>query len=158
MFNDKKEEENEDIFCPEANYDFGLNKVVFITTAQSASASELIINLLDPFMEVVTVGSNTHGKPVGMVVFTIEEEDLAIAPISFKDVNIDGYGDFFNGLESDINAFDDLAHAWGDTDENCLKKAIDYLMGNAALADKSVGALPQKHLPVNGLNQIINAY
>ena len=42
-----------------------LNKVYIITSNRSASASELVINGLSPYIDVVQVGDNTYGKNVG---------------------------------------------------------------------------------------------
>ena len=44
-----------------------LDKVYFITTNSSASASELVINGLNPYIDVKTVGTKTHGKYVGSI-------------------------------------------------------------------------------------------
>lgn len=44
-----------------------LNRVFFITSGSSASASELVINSLLPHITVQTVGTTTHGKYVGSV-------------------------------------------------------------------------------------------
>ena len=39
--------------------------LIVITSRASASASELVINGLRPFMPVVLIGDATYGKPVG---------------------------------------------------------------------------------------------
>ena len=44
-----------------------LDRVYFITTNSSASASELVINGLNPYIDVKTVGTKTHGKYVGSI-------------------------------------------------------------------------------------------
>lgn len=44
-----------------------LDKVYFITTNSSASASELVINGLKPYIDIKTVGTKTHGKYVGSI-------------------------------------------------------------------------------------------
>lgn len=44
-----------------------LDKVYFITTNSSASASELVINGLKPYIDVKTVGTKTHGKYVASI-------------------------------------------------------------------------------------------
>jgi len=44
-----------------------LSSVYFITTNSSASASELVINGLMPYIDVKTVGTKTHGKYVGSI-------------------------------------------------------------------------------------------
>lgn len=45
----------------------GLNNVYFIVTGSSASASELVINCLDPYINVHLVGTKTVGKQVGSI-------------------------------------------------------------------------------------------
>lgn len=44
-----------------------LDKIHFITTNSSASASELVINGLKPYINVKTIGTKTHGKYVGSI-------------------------------------------------------------------------------------------
>lgn len=44
-----------------------LDKAYFITTKNSASASELVINGLKPYIDVKTIGTKTHGKYVGSI-------------------------------------------------------------------------------------------
>ena len=41
------------------------NKVYVITSGRSASSSELVINGLSPYINVIQVGDNTYGKNVG---------------------------------------------------------------------------------------------
>ena len=52
-----------------ANPDNSLNlqRLVVIATRSTASASELVINALRPFMPVIVIGDTTYGKPVGSV-------------------------------------------------------------------------------------------
>jgi carboxyl-terminal processing protease len=49
------------------------NRVYVITSSRTASASELIINGLKPYMDVFLVGGLTFGKNVGSV--PIEDEE-----------------------------------------------------------------------------------
>jgi C-terminal processing protease CtpA/Prc len=44
-----------------------LSEIVIITTGSSASASELVINGLKPYINVKTIGTKTHGKYAGSV-------------------------------------------------------------------------------------------
>ena len=73
-----------------------LDRLVVITTQASASASELVINSLRPFIPVVIVGDRTYGKPVGQ--YAIPFCDKILAPVSFQLRNANGEGDFFDGL------------------------------------------------------------
>jgi carboxyl-terminal processing protease len=139
-----------------------LSRVFFITTRQTASASELVINGLAPFMDVYLTGSNTHGKPVGMYIFTIKKLDLAILPICFKITNKLGYGDYYDGLPVNTNEADDLSHAWGDTEEAMLKSVLSSILEPALVQNqstlKSMRANLQQPIEYKGINQLIGAY
>ncbi|MCU7548917.1 S41 family peptidase [Chitinophagaceae bacterium LB-8] len=103
-----------------------LPRIIFIVSNSTASASELLINNLKPYMEVKLVGpSNTYGKPVGY--FPIEVGDWDIFPISFRSTNKNGDGNFFNGLAVNSQVKDDLNKDWGDLEEACLARSIRYL-------------------------------
>ena len=103
----------------------GLSKVVFITSKNSASASELVINALKPHMEVKIIGSNTHGKPVGFPIINVM--NYVVAPVAFKTVNSLGEADYYDGFKPDFPEADDLTKNFGDPNELCLKTALDYL-------------------------------
>ncbi|PLX22780.1 MAG: hypothetical protein C0597_01935 [Marinilabiliales bacterium] len=90
-----------------------LNKIYFIAGHASASASEAIINCLDPYMDVYVVGDDTYGKPVGMYAFGSTISDLVYVPISFKLVNADGFGGYYGGLAADSYVEDDVLHNFG---------------------------------------------
>lgn len=124
--NNKHEEMNEDLMFEVETYSLNIDRVFFITTKNSASASELVINSLKPFMQVVLVGSNTHGKPVGMYQFSFTDPsiDLAFVPICFSIFNANGEGDYFDGISADILVNDDITHLLGDTQELCINAAL----------------------------------
>jgi len=119
----------------ESELNLDLDRVFFITTGNSASASELVINSLDPYMEVLTIGSATHGKPVGMYGFDFK--DWYLFPVTVQMYNANGYGDYFDGLIPDCLAEDDLSTDWGDETEASLSQAFYYISNgtwNDALA------------------------
>lgn len=127
--NNKHTEMNENIYFETLTNSISLNRVFFITTSSSASASELVINGLKPYVDVVLVGSKTHGKPVGMYQFTFNDPsvDWAFVPICFSIFNANGEGDYFDGLQVNISADDDVKHAFGDTEEECLNAALSEI-------------------------------
>lgn len=102
-----------------------LSRIFFITSAASASASELLINNLKPYLDVKLIGKATHGKPVGMYGF--EVMDYVIAPIAFKTINAKNVGDYYSGLAVDASVSDGLDKNWGDPQENCLAAALGYI-------------------------------
>src|SRR5712691_12343243 len=101
-----------------------LDRLIVVTTGSSASASELVINALRPFMPVVVIGGKTYGKPVGQ--YAVAFCDKLLAPVSFALRNADGQGDFFDGFAPDCPAPDEADHQLGDPDEGSLKEALTF--------------------------------
>lgn len=119
----------------------GLDRVVFITTRSSASASEVVINSLKPYIDVKLVGDTTHGKPAGMNIWGFPfpsqsdpEPDYTyvFAPITFEYLNASDQGRFYDGLPPDVKAADDITHDFGDPEEASLKAAIALINGTKA--------------------------
>ncbi|HSA05276.1 MAG TPA: S41 family peptidase [Tenuifilaceae bacterium] len=124
--NDKLSWKNSYITFNTENNSLQLNKVTFITTQSSASASELLINGLKPFLNVTLVGEKTHGKPAGMYVFKFNDPsiDWAFVPICFTMRNANNEGDFFDGIPVNISAEDDITLPFGDVNEASLNAAL----------------------------------
>ena len=102
-----------------------LSRVFFIVTGSSASASELIINNLKPYMDVKLIGDTTYGKPVGF--FPIQISKYAIYPISFRTINSAGNADYYSGFAPDKLANDGVNKDWGDITEPSLAAALNYI-------------------------------
>ena len=103
-----------------------ISRLFFIVSSSTASASELLINNLKPFVDVKLVGpSNTYGKPVGY--FPIEVGDWYIFPVSFRTTNKNGEGSYFNGIPLDKQVGDGLNKDWGDKDESALASILKYI-------------------------------
>lgn len=117
-------------YIPE--YNIGIDNVYFLTTHYStASASELVITGLKPYMNVVQVGENTVGKYHGMSVLPHPENYWAILPVTFKYANAENFSDFNEGLVPDVYVEDDLiaGYQFGDTDDPVIAKAIEIATG-----------------------------
>jgi len=106
-----------------------LSQLVVITTRSSASASELVINALRPYMPVAVIGETTYGKPVGQYGFTFCEKVLA--PVSFSIKNANNEGDFFSGIAPTCVAADDSTRQLGDVAEGSFAEALTYLRTGA---------------------------
>jgi carboxyl-terminal processing protease len=102
-----------------------LNRLLVITTGSTASASEMVINSLDPFIDVVTVGSTSYGKPVGSNAWNFCGQTLF--PITFETQSAAGTADFFSGFAPDCPALDDLSNALADPAEASLAEALYYI-------------------------------
>lgn len=137
-----------------------LERLIVVTTEASASASELVINALRPFMPVVVIGRKTYGKPVGQ--YAIPFCDKLLAPVSFALRNADGQGDFFDGFAPDCPAPDDADHQLGDPDEASLKEALTFETTGAC--SPRLATLPQQagveqRAPrARGWQSLVNAY
>jgi len=119
----------------------GVDRVVFITTRRTASASEVVISALKPYIPVSLVGDTTYGKPVGMNIWGFPfpssrtpEPDYkyAFAPITFEFVNASDWGGFYDGIIPDVLASDDITRDFGDPEELSVKAAIAILEGTKA--------------------------
>lgn len=119
-------------------HSLSLDRLIFITTGATASASEIVINSLMPHVEeTFLVGDDTFGKPVGSLGFAFCEK--IIRPTSFETVNSAGTGDYFDGLPVDCAAEDDLAFVLGDPAEASLAEAM-FVAENGACSAMAVTA------------------
>ncbi len=111
-------------------------KVYILTGSNTASASELIINGLKPYMDVELIGDKTVGKNVGSVAIEDERNSLnhyGLLPIAFQVYNSDGNSEYSEGFFPDI-VIDDYAlpmKALGDMEENLLSVAISRITGDS---------------------------
>ena len=119
-------------------------RVAFILRGGSASASELVVNVLQPYLakaggpqDLAIIGARSYGKPVGQMGFDRSECDWLLMLISFQLLNADGTGDYFGGLP-DANyrggsclADDDLGHPMGDPAEASTAAALNWIGGGA---------------------------
>lgn len=127
VHNDRKTSENRSDLLRSTSLPIDVRKLVVLTTRETASASENIINGMVPYTDVATIGDTTNGKPVGMYAFTDIKKVFVFAPITFQLVNAAGEGDFFDGIIPVQLVSDDITRDFGDRQELMLKAAIEYL-------------------------------
>lgn len=124
-----------------------VNRLYVITSGGTASASEMIINGLKPYMSSVKlIGSTTYGKNVGSItLYDAPANDYAsktranpthkyaMQPIVFQIFNKNGESDYIQGFAPDIeineyNYWNNLL-PFGDPNEALLKAALDDISG-----------------------------
>jgi C-terminal processing protease CtpA/Prc len=157
--NDRNTRFNETLRFRRPENALGLSRLFAITTRSSASASELVINSLRPFIPVVVIGDRTYGKPVGQ--YAINFCDKVLAPVSFSLVNANGQGDYFDGIATDCAAPDDIEHDLGAADEGSLGEALHYVRtGSCSATDTTSRALRARMAAPRavGWQSLINAY
>ena len=119
-----------------------LNKVYILTSNSSASASELVINCLKPYINVVQIGDTTTGKNVGSVTLydspTFAKQDVnprhkyAMQPIVLKIVDKNGSGDYTAGIIPTTLLPENLGNLGilGNVDEPLLNAAINQIIAS----------------------------
>ncbi|MCH7403048.1 S41 family peptidase [Belliella kenyensis] len=111
-------------------------KIYILTSGRTASASELIINGLRPYLDIVLIGETTTGKNVGS--FAIEDEDnpkntYGLLPIVSKSFNSLNQSDYSTGFTPTIEVDEFDFFPWrefGDTRDPLLQTAISSIKGN----------------------------
>ncbi|WP_338378297.1 S41 family peptidase [uncultured Flavobacterium sp.] len=126
-----------------------LNKLYVITTKSTASASELIINSLNPYIEVKTIGDVTTGKNVGSVTLydspTFGKQNVnpnhkyAMQPIVLKIANKNNGSSYSNGFVPNVPNPEDIGNLGilGDANEPLLNVALNYININGKFSNNS---------------------
>lgn len=118
-----------------------LETVYFLVTGSTASASELLINSLKPYMDVQIIGTeNTYGKPVGFwgIPTGKPEARADVYAVSFQTLNATGFGDYYSGLKPDKISYEGYLNDFGDVNEGLLREAIYHITnGHYSAAMKS---------------------
>lgn len=112
------------------------NRVYILTSNRTASASELIINGLKPYMDVFLIGNTTTGKNVGSIPFEDEanpDNKYGILPIVTQSFNSLDQSDYTTGFNPNVVALEsaELLLPLGDINEQLLRKAITQITGTA---------------------------
>ncbi|WP_198678621.1 S41 family peptidase [Pseudidiomarina marina] len=102
-----------------------LNRVYILTTGASCSSSELIINSLDPYIDVLVIGQPTCGKPVGQIPELICDKRAFV--VNFETVNAIDEGRYYDGLAPNCSADDVLVGDWGDENDPMLQAAAYHI-------------------------------
>lgn len=143
-FDDFERDFNNKISTDESINSLNLSKVYILTTGSSASASELLISGLMPYVDVKQIGTTTVGKFQGSTTlydsnnFRRNGDNLnlnhtyALQPLILKSVNANGFTDYIDGLTPTIEVNEDYSNLGelGDANESLLKAAIDDILGN----------------------------
>ena len=116
-----------------------LNKIYILTSRSTASASELVINSLNPYIDVIHIGETTYGKYQGSLTlydsenFSVENinptHNYALQPLVFKILNAVGNTDYYDGLQPDylLQEFPANMGEIGDESEPLLNFTLDLI-------------------------------
>jgi carboxyl-terminal processing protease len=130
------------------------DRIYFIVSSSTASASELLINNLRPYMDVKVVGpSKTYGKPVGYFPYPVGE--WYVFPVSFRSTNKNNEGNYFGGMELDKMVADGLDKDWGDVSESSLASVLKHI-GTGSFRIASEGSTYQPNPVVDKGNEVLS--
>ncbi|WP_433629086.1 S41 family peptidase [Chryseobacterium cucumeris] len=110
----------------------GLQKVFILTSNSTASAAEIVVNNLKPYMQVIQIGDTTLGKD--MAGFVVEDKrkprkiSWQIHPVIYKVFNASGAGEYSSGIspQSNVNEFAGLPLLpLGDPNETLISSALN---------------------------------
>jgi C-terminal processing protease CtpA/Prc len=142
----------------------GLNKVYILTSKSTASASEIVINNLKPYVQVIQVGDVTLGKD--MAGFMIEDKrkpkkiTWQIHPVVYKVFNANGEGNYSNGIAPQlaVNEFVTLPlRSLGDADEVLLSSVLSKIYSksvNKEIDQENVKILFQSETSEAGFSRV----
>ncbi len=124
-----------------------IRKIIFIVSSETASAAELLINIFRPYIDVKLVGSKTYGKPVGSFGIGLGRFMLYLSQFHILNANNDGY--YFEGLEADIPAIDEVTKDFGDISEDALAQAMHYLTNGTEIPANRMNVRMATAVPIN---------
>jgi carboxyl-terminal processing protease len=133
---------NNEIYTGELINSLNLTKVYTLTTGSSASASELVINSLNPYINVRHIGDNTRGKyQASFLLYDAPAPNFsksqanpghnyAMLPLVFKTSNSVGNTDYDEGLIPTIFLKENYSNlgVLGDVNEPLLAAALNDIL------------------------------
>ncbi|WP_160139684.1 S41 family peptidase [Chryseobacterium sp. c4a] len=135
----------------------GLNKVYILSSNSTASAAEIVINNLKPYLQVVQVGDVTLGKD--MAGFTVEDKRKPqkiywqMHPVIYKVFNANGVGEYSNGIspQVSVNEYTVLPLLpLGDPNETLISSVLNgaqFKSVNQGISSGNVKVLYQSDVP-----------
>ena len=178
IFNDKLTSNNQSRFFPSNAYGLSavtgvslpklnLSKVYILSTDNTASASESLINGLRGIdVEVILIGGNTTGKPYGF--YPTDNCGTTYFTIQFKGANAKGFGDYADGFIPSVTdngadqvlgcrVDDDLSKVLGDENEKMLSTALHHIQ--TASCPSSSSAISKLQHPLSAVRgELIRSY
>lgn len=140
QYNDKQDPQTTDFMATTdligSGNNLNLSKIYILTSNMTASASELVISALRPYMgvdNIILIGNTTYGKNVAMAGFThTDYPQYTFWPVVASVHNTDGFNDYVNGFEANYEAKESslaTLEPLGNTSELLLATALGIITG-----------------------------
>ncbi len=153
-----KQEINRVFFSNEVDA-LNLKRIVVLTSKATCSASELLINSLQPYINVIIIGQKTCGKPVGMQPWVFG--DKLLVAISLKVSNSLGEGDYFSGISPTCSVQENFNEGLGNPQETLYKEALYFIQnGKCSNQPRSVRkkGYINKTIPLKGFKAMVGIF
>jgi C-terminal processing protease CtpA/Prc len=143
-----------------------LTKVYILTSKSSASASELVINCLKPYITVIQIGDVTTGKNVGSITLydspTFSKTNVnpnhkyAMQPIVLKIVDKNGIGDYTSGIAPTFPLVENLGNlsVLGNENELLLSTAINQIINSGKKAPQNPAIIQRDFMDAKAMNPL----
>lgn len=143
-----------------------LNKVYILTTKATASASELVVNCLKPYIDVVQIGDVTTGKNVGSITLydspTFGKSNVnpnhkyAMQPIVLKIVDKNGFGDYTAGITPTTSLPENMntLGVLGDANEPLLNAAINQIIASGKMLPQVPTVIERDFINAKSINPL----
>lgn len=137
-----------------------LSTLYVLTSNQTASASEMVINCLKPLMNnVIIIGSTTVGKNVGSLTFSNPDLKITMSPIVCKIYNSEGKSDYESGFtpQYSVSENNDMARflPFGNTNEIMLATALE-LISKGTVTKSTTNTSPKTAVINNSIERRAN--
>lgn len=153
-FNERYTRFNQASFLEEQELNLNLPRVIILTTANTASASEAIANNLSPYIDVVVIGSQTAGKPFASIANPNCEHALnAMDRITRNNIGETVLG----GITPTCLVQDEFLHPMFSSEDALFSAALTYLDTNTCPSNDPL-ASGQLEIRANILNAPIDSY
>lgn len=129
----------------------GLRRLVILGTAHTASAAEMLINNLQPYISVVHIGESTYGKDMASTTLTSpasvvgSDPSWHILPMVYKIYNAKGEGEYSSGLspQRPVVEYATLPlYPFGDKRDALIADALTFLGSKRTLRMQRIPNLP----------------
>lgn len=150
-----KRKTNGDVYFNEKINHLNLNRLYVLTSKNTASASELIINGLNPYINVIQIGDVTTGKYQASITLYDSEDftkrkvnpkhTYAMQPLIFKSLNKNGVTDYFDGLTPNTEIKEEFFNLGklGDENEPLLAEALSQITTGFTFNKKTTKDFPE---------------
>lgn len=120
-YNENQSHKNSEVLI-DSQYRSHINHVIFLTSHRTASASEMLISNLEPYINVTTIGSETVGKSYTMIPILSEEYCYFIVSSQKRNAN----GDAVESFIPDYYYEDNIDYPYGDMQDPMIGQALYF--------------------------------